>query len=347
MDYRPVLEVTRGPVVESVHHGAVAVCDREGAVVAWWGDPEVVTYLRSSAKPFQALPLLESGAADHFGFSDREIALACASHSGTDRHVEVVRSMQAKAGLEESHLQCGIHPPYDKETARRLEAQGEQPTANRHNCSGKHTGMLALAHFLDVPLERYLDRDHPVQQRILEALAAMCGFSVEEVAVGTDGCSAPNFAIPLRSAAAAYARLADPSGLPPGRAEACRRIFAAMTGNPEMVAGPGRFDTRLMQVTGGRILAKGGAEGFQGIAIPAGSLGPGSPALGVALKIADGNLGRRAGGPVVLAVLEMLGALSPGELEALSSFGPQKLTNFRGLEIGETRTCFRLDRAEA
>ncbi len=346
MRHQPVVEVTRGGIVESLHHGSVAVADSQGGLLADWGDPETVTFLRSSAKPFQALPLLESGAAERFGLTDREIALACASHSGTDEHLQVLAELLTKVGAREGDLGCGTHMPFDAETALRLREAGVDPAPRHHNCSGKHAGMLALSEFLEEPLEDYLEPDHPVQELILETFSAMCGLRPEEVSVGVDGCSAPNFAVPLRAAAAAYARLADPSRLPERRADACRRIAAAMTNHPVLVAGPGRFDTRLMQAVGGRWVSKGGAEGYQAFALPAGTWGDGqgTSACGVAIKIADGNLGRRAGHPVALEVLRQLGAIGPEILSGLEDLAaPRPITNHRGARVGELRTCFDLN----
>jgi L-asparaginase II len=353
VSYQPVLEVTRGGIVESIHYGAVAVTDASGGLVAWWGDPEVVTYLRSSAKPFQALPLNESGAADHFGLDSKQLAVICSSHAGTDEHVATVASAQSQVGVTEGDLLCGVHPPYDLATWQRLKALGQDPTPYRHNCSGKHTGMLALARFLGEPLAGYIEPDHPVQRRILAAFSGMCGLPEAEIGIGIDGCSVPTFAVPLRAAATAFARLADPSGLATERAQACRRVFAAMTSHPEMVSGPGRFDSRVMALAGGRMVVKGGAEGYHGIALLPGATGPGSPALGVALKIADGDLGRpsdmppgqRAGGRVVLAVLQALGSLSPDELLQLGEFSSRQVTNWRGLSVGEMRACLHLEMA--
>lgn len=351
--YEPIVEVTRGGVVESVHYGAAAVVDRSGRLLAWVGDPQAMTFLRSSAKPFQAIPLVEGGGLDAFGLTPRQLALICASHSGTDAHKAMAESIQAKVGVSESHLLCGTHPPYDAETWNRMRAAGESPTPNRHNCSGKHTGMLAQARHLGLPLETYIDPNHPVQGRILEAFSAMCGLTPGEVLLGIDGCSVPTFAVPLAAAATGYARLADPSGLPGERARAARRIVEAMTSNPDMVDGPGRFDTRLMQASGGRILSKGGAEGFRGLAIMPGALRPGSPGLGVAIKIADGDLGKltdsppgqRAGRRAALALLTQLGALVANQLDELAEFGTQPVTNFRELVVGETRACLALHRA--
>jgi L-asparaginase II len=351
VDYRPVLEVTRGDVVESVHYGAVAVADVHGRLIAVWGDPESVTFLRSSAKPFQALPLLESGAAERMAIPDRELAIVCASHSGTDAHVETVRALQARIGVEESDLRCGVHPPYDHDTAQRLRRDGLEPTPNRHNCSGKHTGMLAQARFHAESIDGYIERAHPVQGRILEAIAGMCALDPAQVEVGIDGCSVPTFAVPLRAAATAFARLADPTGLGEVRAAACRRIYAAMTGHPDMVAGWDRFDTHVMALRPGAVLAKGGAEGYQGLALAPGAAGAKSPALGIALKISDGDLGKRSDRPpgqrarsrVVASVLQQLGVLAASDLDRLSNFLDKRVTNWRGLEVGEMRACLRLE----
>jgi L-asparaginase II len=342
MDYLPVYELTRGPVVESVHHGAAAVADAQGRLLAWWANPQVVTFLRSSAKPFQAIPLVESGAADYFGLTPEEIALICGSHDGTDAHVARAASIQRKAGFSESDLLCGVHAPLDKETAARLAAEGQEPTPNRHNCSGKHSGMLALASFLGEPFGDYVEPQHAVQARLLKTFAAMCALPPEQVAIGIDGCSVPTYAVPLASAAAGYARLTDPSGLEPGRADACRRIVAAMTQHPFFVGGEQRFDTRLMQVCQGRVVSKAGAEGYHGVAVLPGARGPDSAALGVAVKIADGEVGRKVGGAVVLHILQALGVIGAGEREALAEFGPRPITNYRRITVGEGRLPFSL-----
>jgi L-asparaginase II len=358
-NFAPLVELTRGGIVESVHAGAFAVADASGHLHASAGDPDLVAFLRSTAKPFQALPLVERGGAEKFGLSPKELAVICASHSGTDEQVEVIRGIQARLGLSEADLQCGVHPPSDKATAERMLKEGEAPTALRHNCSGKHTGMLALAQLLGADKARYLEPDSPVQQMILGAFAEMCGLDTGEVVVGTDGCSAPNFAVPLQNAALGLARLAESAG-EQGRAGAgesverrpsprliiaCGQIVAAMTAHPDMVGGPGRFDTRLMQAARGKLVAKGGAEGYQGAAILPGALGSGSPALGLAIKIADGDQGNRARALVTVEVLRQLGALDESQLAALEASGPGPLKNWRGLEVGEIRPCFAFNRA--
>jgi L-asparaginase II len=344
MSYEPALEVLRGGRVESIHYGAVAVADSKGQLIAWAGDPQVDPFTRSSAKPFQALPLIESGAADAFGLTDRQLAVICGSHTGTPEHLEVVESIQRAAGIAEAELQCGVHSPYDGAEARRLRAADETPRINHNNCSGKHSGMLALAVHLGGPRSSYLERDHPVQRRILAAVSQMSGVPEDSIGLGVDGCSAPNFALPLQAAATAYARLADPAGLPAAAGGACRRVYQAMAANPRMVSGPGGFDTRLIELGGSRWIAKGGAEGYYAMALQAGALRPGSPALGVALKIAEGDAARRATTPVVLALLKELGWGGAQDPAFLLEFGPRRLQNWRGLDVGETRVVLNLHR---
>lgn len=350
--YLPIYALNRGGVVESIHWGAVSVVDVQGQLVAWYGDPAVVTFMRSSAKPFQVLPFLQSGGHQRFALTLKEIALMCASHSGSDEHVETVRSIQTKCGVSEEELLCGVHEPLDATIAEELRRRGEMPTPNRHNCSGKHSGMLAYskmkadlmdAEGVDLP---YIDPRHPIQQDILNAFAEMCAVAKRQVGVGIDGCSAPNFAVPLRAAAYAYARLCDPEQgavQPPSRAEACRIVTSAMVAHPEMVAGVGRFDTRLMQMGNGRLVSKGGAEGYQAIGLMPGALGGRSPALGIALKIADGDWRGLVREAVAVEVLRQMGFLSVEELQSLSDFGPcMARRNWRNIQVGEGYPIFEL-----
>jgi L-asparaginase II len=341
--YEPLFHLTRGGIIESQHRGALAVADIHGELLAWVGDPQHVIFLRSSSKPFQALPLIESGAAEHFGLSLKQIALVCASHAGSQAHVEAAEAIQKAVGVEEADLLCGVHVPGDKEAARLLAIEGKDPRPNQHNCSGKHSGMLALARYLAESIDNYLEFDHPVQRRILATLAEMCDLEESQIVLGVDGCSAPNFALPLAAAAKGVARLADPTGLPEERAQACRTVFEAMTTHPEMVSGKGRFDTRLMEVAGGKILSKGGAEGYQAAAIAPGAAGDNSPAMGLVVKAADGN--SRAVQPATLAVLKELGVLGDAELAELEQFSARKLRNYRGIEVGEACISFRLRRS--
>lgn len=340
----PLVELTRGSIVESVHWGALVVVDSRGRLLAGLGDPYLVMHLRSTAKPFQLLPLIEEGAVEHFSLTPEEIAIMCASHSGTDEHVAVIARLQAKMGIEEKELQCGVHPPFHEPTWQAMLQRNEAPTPNRHNCSGKHTNMLAQAVLLRASRDNYLDPQHPVQQRILHTLAEMCEISPEDIHIGIDGCSAPVFALPLYHAALGYAHLCDPGALSPQRAQACRTITSAMTAAPFMVAGPGRFDTLVMEMGGGRVVAKGGAEGYQGIGLMPGALGPGSPGIGIAFKIADGDPGGRARPVVAIEVLRQLGVLNDDQIRlCLADLAARPLKNWRGLNVGEIRPVFKLD----
>ena len=341
--YQPVFELTRGRIVECIHFGAAAVVDSHGKLLASLGDPELVTFLRSSAKPFQALPFIERKGPEKFGLTQREIAIMCSSHSGTDEHVETVKGMQAKIGVNVNDLMCGMHYPIHEASADAMKVRGELPTPYRHNCSGKHTGMLAHAVLRGAPLANYVDIHHPVQESILQAFAEMCGLTVDQVELGIDGCSAPNFAVPLYNAALGYARLCDPFEQAPERATACKTISAAMMANSDMVGGPDRFDTVLMKVGNGRILSKGGAEGFQSVGLQPGALGSDSPGIGIAIKISDGDPTDRARNGVALAILQSLGALNAGQMAEMAAFGPQvQLENYRKLKVGVSRPAFEL-----
>lgn len=338
---QPLVAVLRGGQVESLHLGAIAVVDVNGRLRAHLGDPDFVTFLRSTAKPIQALSFVESGAADAFGFEPPHLAIACGSHSGSDAHAELIRAMLARIGLDEFALRCGVHRPGDRPTAARLEAAGAWPTPPRHNCSGKHTAMLAQAVHGGWSTPDYLDPRHPVQQTILKALAEMASVDPGSIAIGVDGCSAPTFAIPLRAAAYAFARLVEPSRLSPERQAACRRIIAAMQSHPEMVGGEASFDTRVMRSLPGRLISKGGAEGYLGLGILPDALFPGSPALGVAMKVADGD-SPRARGPASFGLLRELGLLDRDIPPELQSFASLPVLNLRELQVGEVRPVLRL-----
>jgi L-asparaginase II len=353
-EYQPVFELTRGNIVESVHFGAVAVVDSSGRLLAWHGDPKVVTFMRSSAKPLQALSFIEHGGDQAFHLTSKEIAIICASHEGTDEHVEVIKSIQAKVGVQESDLLCGTHPLSHLPTVEAMRARGELPTANRNNCSGKHTGMLAYARMRGLPIADYINPGHHVQKTILETFSEMCGIEPDRVEMGVDGCSAPNFAIPLSNAALGFARLCDPRSLSQERAAACRRITSAMMANPVMVSGTGRFDTRMMEVCSKRIVAKSGAEGFLALGIMAGALGAESPGIGIVFKVADGditmrdangNFRNRVRPAMALEILKQLGYVSDKELESLAGFGPVlPILNARKMVVGESRPAFTLKR---
>ena len=352
MTAQPLFEVTRGNIVESFHYGSIAVVDTNGKLISSSGDPKAVAFLRSSAKPFQALPFVERGGVEYFGFTPRELSISCASHEGSDLHVQTVEGIQEKIGVNESALQCGVHMPGDVEAFKSLIINNRQPTQNQNNCSGKHTAMLAHAKMRVLPLENYLDINHPIQQDILATFAEMCMIPITQVELGTDGCSAPNFAVPLYNAALAMARLCEPGGLSDGRASACRKITSAMTTHPEMVSAYGEFDEQLMRAGEGKIVCKRGAEGYQIIGLLPGALSADSPGIGIALKVSDGDASRmamdlvhmpRVRPAVTLEVLRQLGALSSKQEQALASFGPVKpVKNHRGLITGQSRPVFEL-----
>src|SRR5512132_1932215 len=259
----PLVEVTRGGITESRHRGHIVAVKPDGTIAAYLGTPETVTYLRSSAKPHQAIPLVASGAADRFGFTDKEIALACASHSGEPIHTELAASMLRKIGLKPEALKCGVHEPFSLEETQRLREKGEQPNVLQNNCSGKHAGMLALALHLGAPTESYDEPTHPVQLAIGKVVSQFSGIAIEDIAVGTDGCGVPVFGITVKAMALMYARLvAPPKTFDEVTRAACRRIVTAMTNYPELVGGTAeRLDTEMMRATKGSLISKVGAEG--------------------------------------------------------------------------------------
>jgi len=327
-----LVEVWRGGRVESEHRGAIAVVDTRGHILAHIGDVTLASYLRSSAKPFQLLPLIESGAAERFGFTDRELAVIAGSHSGEPQHLEAVQSILTKIGLSEDALQCGIHVPFNPEAARALRVANHPASVLHNNCSGKHAGMLAQAVDRGLSTADYLNPQHPVQIGIRQRLAELADLEFEAIGVGVDGCSAPCFALPLKNAALAFARLAE------GREIGPSRVARLMATYPEMVAGEGRLDTDLMRATAGRLFSKGGAEGFHGVGVFARD---GRAAFGVAWKIGDGD-GKRGGHPAVIEALRQLGLLNEAALAALASYHEWPITNHRGLEVGEVKTNFVL-----
>ncbi len=301
----------------------------EGELVARLGDARAATFLRSVAKPFQCLPLLEAGGERRFALEPADLAVICASHGGTPAHVARVESLLARGGVTAADLACGAHAPFDRESARALRRAGGVPTALHNNCSGKHAGMLLACRLLGLPTAGYTAPEHPLQVRILAAVAALCGVPEASIGLGIDGCSVPCFHMPLAAAARGYAALAHPeaAGVAGERAAVLGRIVRAMTGEPEMVAGPGRFTTRLMQATGGRVLGKEGAEGVYTVAVR------GPVALGLALKIADGA--ERCRDAVVVGLLRQLGSLSGEECGSLADLARPQLHNWRGIRVGE------------
>lgn len=330
----PLVEVRRRGHLESLHRGHVAVVDASGRLIASAGDPSFLIYPRSAFKPFQALPLVESGAFARSGLGTEALAMIAGSHGGTDRHAALASEILASAQASPSDLACGTHTPFDKTTAEAVRARGDAPNVLRHNCSGKHAGMLLLARFLGAPLLGYTHEDHPVQRRILAAFEEVVGEPFHDDHPAIDGCSAPNPRVPLTTLAFAFALLGrgiDAAGAPrPGLAA----IRDAMRSHPEFVAAEGLLDTALMRAVPGMV-TKIGAEAVHAIALP-------DQGWGVALKVEDGS--ERALGPATVAVLAALGVLGPPEIEQLGTFAGRILRNQAGLEVGEIRGVARLVR---
>lgn len=325
----PVLvELVRGTTVESIHRGAIAVCDAAGNVRASRGNIVSPVYPRSAFKALQALPLVETGAAAAAGVTDEELALACASHSGEPVHTTRVAAWLARIGCVEADLACGPHLPYHEASAHDLIRRGEKPCRLHNNCSGKHTGFLTLARHLGAPLAGYEAPDHPVQQRVRAAIADMCGVPADAMPVGIDGCAAPNFALPLANLARGMARLANPSGLPAARAEAAGRLIAAWKAHPQLVSGTGRACADLIAAARDRTVVKTGAEAVFMAALP-------GQGLGIALKIDDG--GTRAAETVMAQLLVLLGEADPDDPRIARHRNPP-LRNWRGDVVGERRT---------
>jgi L-asparaginase II len=343
MNANPVLvEAQRGGVTESMHRGALAVVDADGAVHSRWGDITRPIFPRSAVKVLQALPLVESGAADRFGLTDAELAIACASHNGEALHAITAAGLLAKAGVDVAALECGAHWPYFDGATRALAAQAQAPSALHNNCSGKHAGFVCLGCVMAEEGDRraflsgYIQPDHPVMREVSAALQATTGFDLTHTAVGTDGCSIPTYAIPLRHLAHAFARVGTGVGLRDGHARAALRLRQAVAKAPFMVAGTGRFDSRVMAHFGERVFCKVGAEGVYCAALP--ELG-----LGVAIKMDDGN-NARAAEVVMAAVIEKLLPLNEADAAFIAGFSQVTLRNWNGIEVGQLRASGLHDR---
>lgn len=331
MSARPVnpvvVETTRGGKVESVHRGAFCVADASGAVITASGDIDTPIYPRSAIKAFQALAVVESGAVDRFGFSDRHIAFMCSSHGGEPDHVKTARAMLSRLGLDEDAYECGAHWPSTFDATLDLARQCGQPSQAHNNCSGKHAGMLMLALHNAWPITGYTDPDHPVQRAVASVIADLCQVDIAGAPRAIDGCSVPTWALPLRRLAHGFARFADGADLSDKRAAACRRIIAAVAAHPYMVAGTGRFCTDVMAAVP-RAFVKTGAEGvFCGLIPHAG--------IGVALKCDDGAT--RASEKAMAAVLASLDVWSHDEQARLAAFASETLYNRRHIAVGEVR----------
>jgi len=327
----------RGGITESVHRGALAIVDSGGALHSALGDIDRPIFPRSAVKVLQALPLVASGAADRWQLDDEELALACASHGGEARHAQTAAAMLAKAGVDASALECGAHWPYLEEAQRALAAAGAGPTALHNNCSGKHAGFVCLGCLLAEGGDRrqflrgYVQPEHAVMQEVSAALQATTGYDLSRTAMGTDGCSIPTFAIPLRHLAHAFARIATGQGLSEPHQHAALRLRQAVARAPYMVGGSGRFDSRVMERLGERVFCKVGAEGVYCAALP-------EQGLGVAIKMDDGN-NARACEVVMAQLIARLVRLDEDERSFIRSLAEPRLSNWNGIEVGRLQAA--------
>jgi len=329
-----VAKVYRGPIVDLTHIGHVAVVDCKGKILHSYGDAKRVTYMRSSAKPIQALVALESGAVDAYGVSEEELALFCASHNGEEIHTNTVKNILEKAGLGVENLQCGAHPSLNPKVAKELEQKGLTLDNSNSNCSGKHSGMLLGSNYRDEDLESYLSISHPVQKRILKTLAEICEYNEQDIVIGTDGCGAPVHALPLHKYAQGIAKLSRPEVFDSKREKNVKRVINAMVTYPYMVAGRDRLCTDLMSICKGKLFAKLGANGYNSVGI----IGEG---VGLAFKSEDGSK------PTVEALavhtLYKLGYLNKKEFDALEKYHKIEVRNHRGEIVGHTDFDFKLN----
>lgn len=326
-------KVYRGKIVESSHSGHIAVVNSNGKLLKYLGNPYRITYARSAVKPIQAIPVLETGAADKYALSDADLALICSSHNGEPQHTGRVLAILKRASISVDALQCGTHIPLARYVYEKLIKEGKELTSLYHNCSGKHAGMLITAKHMGETLEDYYKPEHPVQQRILKIISEIFDYEINKIKIGIDGCGVPVHALPLERLAYAFARLANPEIFRPERIMACKRITEAMMNYPEMVGGTGRFCTDFMRVSQGGQFGKLGAESVY-------LVGDIKSGIGIAIKIEDGNT--RALYPVVLEVLKQLDLLKKEQIEQLTSYYMPKLKNTRNEEIGKIVTSFKL-----
>lgn len=337
MNAEILTEVFRGKTVESIHHGHLIILDGSERVIASLGNPETITFYRSAAKALQAISFITSGAAEKFGFTEKEIALACASHSGEPMHTRLAAEMLGKIGLSEKDLRCGAHLPFHQPTADTLIRAGEKTTQLHNNCSGKHAAMLALAKHTRAETETYEHLENPIQQEILKVISLFTDVPVDEIKIAVDGCAAPNFAVSLKAMARSFARLINPPEYFDEKLkDACRRIVSAKLNYPELVGGTDRLDTVLMKAGKGKIISKIGAEGVWlcGV-LPNEKWKSG---LGIALKIEDGD-DQRARTVVSIEVLRQLEIFSP---ETLKNLSPLPVKNRRGDVVGKVKSAFVL-----
>ena len=342
-----LVHALRGSTLESFHRGSLAIVDADGGLRCALGDVDSPVFPRSACKVLQALPLVASGAADAWGLSDEELALACASHGGEPRHTAAAESMLAKAGLDAGALECGAHWPSFDGALKALARSGAEPGALHNNCSGKHAGFVCVGCLMARAAGRepaefvrgYLQRGHPVMREVTAALAAATGADLACAPVATDGCSIPTFAIPLRQLARGFARVATGLGLSAEHARAALRLRQAVARAPFFVAGSGRFDSRVMARLGERVFCKVGAEGVFCAALP-------DQGLGVAIKVDDGN-NSRAAEVVMAAVIEALLPLDQADSGFMRGLSDLPLVNWNRIEVGRLQASPGLRQALA
>ena len=328
-----IANVYRGDLIESIHQGDIAVVDDKGDMFSELGNSSKITYWRSAAKPVQVLPVITSGAADKYNLNDKELAVMCASHSGEQEHVDVVKGILDKIGLDQSALLCGTHPPVNKKSARRIWKNGDEPTTLHNNCSGKHAGLLTLCKFYDWNLEDYFKLDHPLQSLLMDTVSEITGYPREKIYTGEDGCGVVVFGMPLKNMAYAFARLANPQSLPSKYRKAAERITKSMEKFPKIVGGSKRFNSKLLEITNGSMVAKSGAQGIFCVGIH-------KEHLGIAIKVADGS--SKGVKPVTVETLKQLNLLTDENLAQLEKYHHFPVKNHRNHEVGKIIPDFKL-----
>ena len=322
-----LVKVTRGNQIESIHRGHIVVANAEGETLYHLGDPDFKICMRSCAKPIQALPVITTGAADRFSLTPAELAATSGSLNGQDFQVNAIKSILSKIGLDERSLQCGVHRPSHRPTAKKLEEEGKKPSPLHNNCAGKHSAMLTLCIHHGWPLNNYTSKEHPVQQLILKTVSSMTNTPVEEIGIGIDGCGVPVFFLPLKNLARSYARLTSTSD------QATRQLMDAILSHPEMIAGDERVCTDIMRVLGNKVFAKTGAEGGYAMSLM-------EKGWGVAIKIEDGNM--RALYPVIVETLRQLRVLSGEDEKSLGAYHHPLIVNHRKEVVGGINAQFDL-----
>ncbi len=328
-----LMQARRNELIETIHRGNAAVVDSSGRIHHYVGDPHGVTYMRSAAKPLQALAVVETETADAFGLDERELAVACASHAGQPEHLEAVRSILKKIGLNEALLQCGSHPPGHRPSREALYREGAEPTEVHSNCSGKHSTMLAVCSHMGWSIEDYREKDHPLQQMLLGIISQLCGIEVGDMVLGVDGCGVVVHGMPLANMALGYARLATAEHISEELAGAAEVIYQAMNAHPIMVSGQGRVTTAINDLCGERFVAKGGAAGVYCMACR-------ESGLGVAVKAEDGS--GQAASAAALEIGFQLGWFTESDREKLQEFHQIPIKNVPGDAVGAMKPAFEL-----